>query len=128
MHKHNCKEQERKPHPRDLASSLVARAPKKKCWKIDRSMATSDKYDRQLRLWGVNGQRALSQTNLLLLNAGPTGSEALKNLVLPGLGQFTIVDGEVVTPADRGNNFFVGKESVGHPRAKVCVWRLNIFT
>lgn len=47
-------------------------------------MATDNKYDRQLRLWGSSGQKALMEANILLVNAGATGTETLKNLVLPG--------------------------------------------
>lgn len=47
-------------------------------------MATDNKYDRQLRLWGSTGQKALMEANILLINAGATGTETLKNLVLPG--------------------------------------------
>jgi len=45
------------------------------------------KYDRQLRLWAANGQQALEDSNLLLLNSGSgtVGVETLKNLVLPGM-------------------------------------------
>ena len=48
-------------------------------------MATDDKYDRQIRLWGAHGQRILSTSHVLLLGASPSGTEALKNLVLPGI-------------------------------------------
>jgi len=77
------------------------------------------KYDRQLRLWGAHGQKRLAKAHILLLGAGPTGTEALKNLVLPGIGRFTVVDGEEVGKADLANNFFVRKNEVGQPRAKV---------
>jgi amyloid beta precursor protein binding protein 1 len=48
------------------------------------------KYDRQLRLWAANGQAALEQANILLLNtgSGTVGVETLKNLVLPGMKGF----------------------------------------
>lgn len=48
------------------------------------------KYDRQLRLWAANGQAALEEANLLLLNSGSgvVGVETLKNLVLPGMAQW----------------------------------------
>lgn len=44
------------------------------------------KYDRQLRLWAANGQAALEEAHILLINSGPgtVGVETLKNLVLPG--------------------------------------------
>ena len=42
------------------------------------------KYDRQLRLWGDHGQRALENSQICLVNVTATGTETLKNLVLPG--------------------------------------------
>ncbi|MCJ1362576.1 hypothetical protein MMC16_001680 [Acarospora aff. strigata] len=52
------------------------------------------KYDRQLRLWAASGQQALEEAHVLLVNSGPgvAGVEALKNLILPGVGNFTVVD------------------------------------
>ena len=80
-------------------------------------MATDDKYDRQLRLWGGHGQRLLGNSAVLLLNATGAGTETLKNLILPAVGRFTIVDHVNVTERDCGNNFFVTKDSIGKPRA-----------
>ena len=103
-------------------------------------MATNDKYDRQLRLWGANGQRALMNAHILLirgiiissditfnliynqrliwdtvtykyddcilvnwsLSADSVGTETLKNLVLPGVGSFTILDDFIVDQHDLG--------------------------
>ena len=50
------------------------------------------KYDRQLRLWGNHGQKALSEASVCLLNVTPTGNEVLKNLVLPGKKKKTVMD------------------------------------
>ncbi|TWW67939.1 NEDD8-activating enzyme E1 regulatory subunit APP-BP1 [Takifugu flavidus] len=71
------------------------------------------KYDRQLRLWGDHGQESLENSHVCLINATATGTEILKNLVLPGIGAFTIVDGHVVTGEDVGNNFFLSNSSIG---------------
>ena len=45
------------------------------------------KYDRQLRLWAAQGQQALEDAHILLINSasGTVGVETLKNLVLPGM-------------------------------------------
>ncbi|XP_065912451.1 NEDD8-activating enzyme E1 regulatory subunit-like [Dysidea avara] len=75
------------------------------------------RYDRQLRLWGDHGQALLEAAHVCLINASATGTEILKNLVLPGIGGFTIVDSKKVTSADLGNNFFFDKSSVGKSRA-----------
>jgi len=84
-------------------------------------MATDVKYGRQLRLWGANGQAALMGAHVLLLGAEPTGSETLKNLVLPGLGLVAVVDGGDVTASDLASNFFVEPAALGRKRADVDV-------
>jgi NEDD8-activating enzyme E1 regulatory subunit len=67
----------------------------------------NQKYDRQIRIWGEHGQAALQRASVCVFNLGPTGTETLKNLVLPGIGSFTVVDGTTVCPSDAGNNFFL---------------------
>lgn len=78
------------------------------------------KYDRQLRLWAANGQQALEEAHVLLINSGPgvAGVEALKNLVLPGVGRYTVLDSALVTGADLGVNFFLEDEDVGKFRCE----------
>lgn len=85
----------------------------------------TDKYDRQLRLWGGEGQvrrilclivffclnvllvqRALMEARICVIGAGPTATETLKNLVLPGCGFVCIIDPDCCSPRDLGNNFF----------------------
>ncbi|XP_037444149.1 NEDD8-activating enzyme E1 regulatory subunit AXR1-like isoform X4 [Triticum dicoccoides] len=79
------------------------------------------KYDRQLRIWGDQGQAALEKASICLLNCGPTGTEALKNLVLGGIGSVTVVDGSKVELSDLGNNFLLDEGCLGHSRAKsIC--------
>lgn len=80
------------------------------------------RYDRQLRLWAATGQAALESAHLLVLSSTATGTSILKNLVLPGVGAFTILDDAIVTPADAGNNFFLeGTLSIGKSRAQEAV-------
>eukprot|EP00352_Strombidinopsis_acuminata_P006321 CAMPEP_0176355758 /NCGR_PEP_ID=MMETSP0126-20121128/13526_1 /TAXON_ID=141414 ORGANISM="Strombidinopsis acuminatum, Strain SPMC142" /NCGR_SAMPLE_ID=MMETSP0126 /ASSEMBLY_ACC=CAM_ASM_000229 /LENGTH=96 /DNA_ID=CAMNT_0017708551 /DNA_START=34 /DNA_END=324 /DNA_ORIENTATION=- len=81
-------------------------------------MATKDKYDRQLRLWGGHGQKLLAEAHVLLLGASSACTETMKNLVLPAVGNFMIVDDALVTERDLGNNFFVTKDSVGKSKAE----------
>ncbi len=79
-------------------------------------MATNNKYDRQLRLWGANGQKALTESCIILINATAAGTESLKNLVLPGIGSFHIIDDQIVnsdssTLSKPFGNFFVFPEN-----------------
>lgn len=73
----------------------------------------------QVRLWGSDGQSSLARSRILLVGADAAGSEALKNLVLPGVGSFTIMDHRIVTQTDLGSNFFVDESSIGQSKAKV---------
>lgn len=83
-------------------------------------MATTDKYDRQLRLWGAKGQKALGDTTVLLIRATAAGTETLKNLVLPGVGNIVVVDDAMVTEDDAASNFFVTFDS-SKSRAEVAL-------
>eukprot|EP00118_Oscarella_pearsei_P002212 m.9857 g.9857 ORF g.9857 m.9857 type:complete len:537 (+) comp21704_c0_seq1:51-1661(+) len=78
----------------------------------------SKKYDRQLRLWGERGQTALESAKVCLINASAAGAETLKNLVLPGIGSFAIVDGNKVEEESIGNNFFLHDDWLGKSRAE----------
>lgn len=56
----------------------------------------------RLRLWGEHGQALLEAAQLCLINVSALGTEILKNIVLPGIGGFTIVDSGVVTEENVG--------------------------
>eukprot|EP01028_Stygiella_incarcerata_P006760 TRINITY_DN2747_c0_g1_i1.p1 TRINITY_DN2747_c0_g1~~TRINITY_DN2747_c0_g1_i1.p1 ORF type:complete len:345 (+),score=72.29 TRINITY_DN2747_c0_g1_i1:136-1035(+) len=75
-------------------------------------------YDRQLRLWGVKGQEYLEHSHLGVFGSSVSECEVLKNLVLPGIGRFTILDDAIVEERDIGKNFFLQEESLGRPRAE----------
>lgn len=92
-------------------------------------MATSDKYDRQLRLWGAAGQKALGDTCVVLIRASAAGTETLKNLVLPGIGSALVVDDVLSSPSgtDFASNFFLTKTEPedSRPRAQVAMEHLQ---
>lgn len=80
-------------------------------------------------MWAASGQAALEASKVLVISASATSTSILKNLVLPGIGQFTIIDDKAVTPEDAGNNFFLnGHHSIGKSRAEeavACLRELN---
>jgi len=89
----------------------------------------SKRFERRSRLWAASGQAALESSKVLVISASATSTSILKNLVLPGIGQFTIIDDKAVTPEDAGNNFFLnGHHSIGKSRAEeavACLRELN---
>lgn len=81
------------------------------------SVDKDTKYDRQLRLWASTGQANLESSHICLINATATGSEILKNLVLPGIGKFSIIDECIVSQNDFSSNFFLRRDNLGQSRA-----------
>ena len=82
------------------------------------------RYDRQLRLWGIEGQRKLSSSTVICFGSCATAVETLKNLVLPGIGSFVVVDDATVCEVDFGTNFFLERSDLGRFRADAVVERL----
>jgi NEDD8-activating enzyme E1 regulatory subunit len=48
-------------------------------------------------------------------------TETLKNLLLPGIGAFTLVDSAYVSDADIQTNFMIPGDAIGKPRGRVLV-------
>ncbi|KAI0368507.1 hypothetical protein BV20DRAFT_969136 [Pilatotrama ljubarskyi] len=103
------------PESQDIEQATTSIAPAQPDDKTRR-------YDRQLRIWAASGQAALEASRILVLSSSATSTSILKNLVLPGIGHFSILDSAVTTPADAGNNFFLNaRQSIGKPRAQEAV-------
>jgi len=101
------------------------------------------RYDRQIRLWGEEGQSSIQETTgeikwrrfiqrfhhpylVCVLGSSALASEILKNLVLAGINRFHVIDDALVELADLGQNFFVSREDVGKPRAGVITKMLKV--
>ena len=112
-----------------VGGNIISSAGNAQCACVKEKMAKPSekdkRYDRQLRLWGDHGQRTLESAHVCLINATSTGTEILKNLVLPGIGAFTILDSHSVTSRDLGANFFVTSDKVGTPRGSCCAELLS---
>ena len=71
--------------------------------------------------------KAIETSHICVLGSSGLAAEVLKNLVLPNVGEFTIVDDGLVTAQDCGSNFFVTQDDVGASRAEtVTKWLLEM--
>ncbi|GAA5895368.1 hypothetical protein JCM6882_006233 [Rhodosporidiobolus microsporus] len=87
--------------------------------------AHTQRYDRQLRLWASAGQTALENARVLVVGANGTATQTLKNLVLPGIGHFSLLSPVTsTTPSDLGTNFFLSPSSLSQPLAPSAVAHL----
>ncbi|KAF1786308.1 Cysteine peptidase [Phytophthora cactorum] len=77
------------------------------------SAAEAAVYDRQMRLWGVEAQKRLQNSRVLVSGLTALGSELVKNLVLAGMG-VTLHDSQAVTTTAVATQFFLSEEDVGN--------------
>lgn len=81
------------------------------------------RYDRQIRLWGMETQLRMTTTRVLICGVGGLAAEVAKNLVLAGVGHVTLQDHAAVTADDlaRGGQFLLGEAAVGQNRAEASL-------
>ncbi|EDR24292.1 NEDD8-activating enzyme E1 regulatory subunit, putative [Entamoeba dispar SAW760] len=80
----------------------------------------TQKYDRQLRLWGEIAQARLEKSKVLSIGSDCVASEFMKSIVLPGIGFIGIADKQIVSENDLETNFFIDCENLGQKRGE-CI-------
>jgi hypothetical protein len=119
------------PHANDATTRLIVRLARRRTQRRVGTIVSYGAWPGRPRicvcsvsrsLWAATGQSALESARILVIGASATSTSILKNLVLPGIGHFTILDHATVSPADAGNNFFLeGPASIGKNRAEEAV-------
>lgn len=74
-------------------------------------------YDRQIRVWGLESQKRLRATRVLLVGLNGLGAEVAKNLVLAGIKSITLLDHRTVTEDDFSTQFMIERTAIGENRA-----------
>ncbi|XP_005364604.1 SUMO-activating enzyme subunit 1 isoform X1 [Microtus ochrogaster] len=80
-------------------------------------------YDRQIRLWGLEAQKRLRASRVLIVGMKGLGAGIAKNLILAGVKGLTMLDHEQVSPEDHGAQFLIRTGSVGQNRAEASLER-----
>ena len=85
------------------------------------------RYDRQIRLWGLDTQRGLQGARVLILGVDGLSNEIAKNLVLAGVGTVHIQDPGSLSADDiaGGGLFSVTTDQLGMSRAKALTEQLT---
>ena len=81
-------------------------------------------YDRQIRLWGLEAQKRLQNSRILICGMRGLGAEVAKNLALAGFG-VTVQDSSNVCDQDLGANFFISADQVGKNRAVAALEQIK---
>ncbi|XP_062996779.1 SUMO-activating enzyme subunit 1 [Elgaria multicarinata webbii] len=80
-------------------------------------------YDRQIRLWGLEAQKRLRASRVLLVGMKGLGAEVAKNLILAGVKALTMLDHQQVSPEDTRAQFLIPVGSLGKNRAEASLER-----
>lgn len=62
---------------------------------LESTNINEDKYDRQKRIKGWDQQK-ISKAKVMVIGAGATGNEVVKNLVLSGIGKIILIDYDII--------------------------------
>ncbi|XP_076014678.1 SUMO-activating enzyme subunit 1 [Genypterus blacodes] len=84
-------------------------------------------YDRQIRLWGLDAQKRLRGSRVLLVGLGGLGAEVAKNLILAGVKGLTLLDHEEVTEESCRAQFLVPVTAQGQNRAQASLERAQLL-
>lgn len=82
-------------------------------------------YDRQIRLWGMEAQKNLRNSNILVINLTGVGVEIVKNLTLGGVGSLKVMDSSELKDQDLNSNFFVDESQVGMLKVEASKERIQ---
>ncbi|XP_033928066.1 SUMO-activating enzyme subunit 1 [Melopsittacus undulatus] len=80
-------------------------------------------YDRQIRLWGLEAQKRLRASRVLLVGMKGLGAEVAKNLILAGVKGLTMLDHQQVSQEDTRAQFLIPVGSLGRNRAEASLER-----
>lgn len=83
----------------------------------------ADLYDRQIRLWGLDSQKRLRASTVLLIGLKGLGAEFCKNIVLSGIKAITLLDDKEVTKEDFFSQFLIPRGKLGSNRAEASLER-----
>ena len=80
-------------------------------------MKDAARYDRQIPLFGEEGQRRLARSTALVVGAGGLGSAVSVYLAVAGVGRIVVVDGDVVEVSNLNRQILHWPEDLGRPKA-----------
>ena len=87
---------------------------------IGENTINSDRFDRQKRIIGWN-QTKISNSTVMVIGAGATGNEVVKNLVLSGIGKIYLIDYDFVETSNLSRCVLFNYTSVSSKKYKADV-------
>ncbi|XP_050674766.1 SUMO-activating enzyme subunit 1 [Leptidea sinapis] len=90
---------------------------------MELSEAEAEQYDRQIRLWGLESQKRLRASKVLIIGLTGLGAEIAKNIILSGVKSVCLLDNEKLRETDLYSQFLSPPDKVGENRAEASLQR-----
>lgn len=87
------------------------------------SAAEAEQYDRQIRLWGLESQKRLRASKVLIIGLSGLGAEIAKNIILSGVKSVCLLDNEKLKEIDLYAQFLTPPDKVSENRAEASLQR-----
>ncbi|SRR6266404_5284614 len=84
-----------------------------------------ERYDRQVRAFGIEGQRILDRLKVAIVGVGGTGSIVAEQLVRAGIKNFVLIDPDRIETSNVTRLFGSDAASIGREKVKVVATHLN---
>ncbi len=85
----------------------------------------SELYDRQLRLWGEQGQQSLANTKVAVVGCGGIGSVVAEELARVGVGHILLIDNDLVEESNLPRLIGVAEHQIGKPKVEAITQSLK---
>jgi molybdopterin/thiamine biosynthesis adenylyltransferase len=92
---------------------------------IDETITVDYLWARHLILWGVEGQRKIRSSTILLAGAGAIGNEVAKNLAMLGVGRLIVADRDKVELSNVSRMIFFEPKDQGRNKAEALAENLH---
>jgi adenylyltransferase/sulfurtransferase len=92
------------------------------------SILTEDeikRFSRQIKLFGVDGQRRIKCSSVLVVGVGGLGCSALMYLASAGFGRIVFIDNDVVEISNLNRQVLHWEEDVGRVKVESAIWKLK---
>lgn len=90
---------------------------------MELSEAEAEQYDRQIRLWGLESQKRLRASKVLIIGLSGLGAETAKNIILSGVKSVCLLDNEKLKEIDIYSQFLAPPNKIGENRAEASLQR-----
>ncbi|ASJ01939.1 adenylyltransferase [Thermococcus profundus] len=88
----------------------------------------TERYDRQIMMWGTEGQEKLKKATVAVVGVGGLGSPVAYYLTAAGVGRIILVDSETPEMSNLNRQILHWEEDVGRmPKPLSAAWKLRKF-